>query len=356
MKIIVNVSLSHNSKTLFDATTFTVASLFSQVPHSMSDRRAFTMSLLPQHIRGTSPSFPQSAQETANMPSGAYPISKDLPFKPMIPRPISTQSTGVGVPADYLDPNHPHFPHDDLEAQPSVRSHYKYAPCLSKKAVLILTGVFLILGSFALAVLTGIKISVGQAKAPSNSSTPVQTVYHTTTINATALVPVVVTPTTTVTMFTTVSAPTSSPTPGCTSTGEYVNKQECEKQCNNFAVEVNTSATCEAGSSEKWTCKVCTGVFSTFQSPSPTPSPTPIAPSAPLRPTATPKVPTGNCIAMGKFQDETECNEVCAQMDAKTDKDAKCSKAGSKTNTWSCIVCPAGIDPSDRLIIEGPPS
>jgi hypothetical protein len=307
------------------------------------------MSFPTDHIHAFSSPFSQSTQKTATMPTGAYSMSADIPLKLMTPKPLSSQPTGVGIPADHLDPNHPHFPYDDLEAQPSVRAYYKFAPYLSKKAVIILAGIFLVLGSFALAVLTGVKIGVGQVKAPTNASVPVETVYQTTTINATALVPILDTPTTTVTMFMTVRP---TPSAGCTSTGQYVNKQECEKQCNNFDDEVNTSAECQVASGDKWTCKVCTGVSSTSQTPTPTSSPTPIPPSAPLRPTAMPRPPTGNCIAMGKFKDEAECNQVCAQIDAKTDKDAKCSKTGF----WSCVVCPAGIDPSNRLVIEGLPS
>jgi hypothetical protein len=352
VKATSRIDMSHKPKTIFISVCFFPNALLLTTFRCLTSPRTSTMSHPTHHIHLHSfPSF--TKQKPATMPSRAYPISKDIELTSMSPNPLDPQPTGVGIPADHLDPNHPHFPHDDLEAQPSSRPYYRYAPCMSKNTVIILSGMFLVLGSFALAILTGVKIGVGQVRTPSNTTIPVETVYHTTTVNATALVPVLVVPTTTVTMLTTI-LPT--PSSGCTSKGQYVNKQKCEKQCNSFADERNTSAECEVAGGEKWTCKVCTGLSFTSQSPSATPtptsSPTPTPPSAPLRPTIMPKTPTENCIVMGKFKDDAECNAVCSQMDAKTEKEAKCDK----TDIWSCIVCQAGTNPSDRHAIEGPPS
>jgi hypothetical protein len=49
----------------------------------------------------------------------------------MVSNIFTTHATGV--PVDYHDQNHPHFP-GDLEAQPPSQHHYHFAPCIFKKA------------------------------------------------------------------------------------------------------------------------------------------------------------------------------------------------------------------------------
>jgi hypothetical protein len=103
------------------------------------------------------------------------------------PEPIAPQSTGV--PVDYRDPSHPHFP-GNPECQPSVRDHYMYAPFMSKKAVWIIGAIFLILASLAVATVTGIKVGTSQIHQPPPANmTQVETIFGTTEILATTLFP-----------------------------------------------------------------------------------------------------------------------------------------------------------------------
>ncbi|KAH7069836.1 hypothetical protein BKA63DRAFT_606183 [Paraphoma chrysanthemicola] len=102
------------------------------------------------------------------------------------PDPIAPQVTGV--PVDFRDTNHPHYP-GDLESRPSAQAHYKYTPFMSK-AVWVLGGVILVLASLAAAILTGIKVGANQVQSlRSTTIADVETMFGTSRIKTTTLVP-----------------------------------------------------------------------------------------------------------------------------------------------------------------------
>ncbi|KAH7074155.1 hypothetical protein FB567DRAFT_611056 [Paraphoma chrysanthemicola] len=101
--------------------------------------------------------------------------------------PIAPQATGV--PVDFRDTNHPHYP-SDLESQPPTQTHYKYTPFMSKKAVWILSGILLVFASLAVAIVTGIKVGANQVQSlRSMTITDVETVFSTSEVKSTTLFP-----------------------------------------------------------------------------------------------------------------------------------------------------------------------
>jgi hypothetical protein len=84
----------------------------------------------------------------------------------------------TGVPADYVDSNHPHFPHDS-EAQLPPRSFARASACFGNKWFLIAFGLFFGLGLIIMSLLTGIRI--GMSKLPNEHTTVYQTTITTST-------------------------------------------------------------------------------------------------------------------------------------------------------------------------------
>lgn len=101
--------------------------------------------------------------------------------------PIAPQATGI--PVDFRDTNHPHYP-SDLESQPPTQTHYKYTPFMSKKAVWILSGILLVFVSLAVAIVTGIKVGANQVHSPQAIIiNDVESVFDTSEIRSTTIVP-----------------------------------------------------------------------------------------------------------------------------------------------------------------------
>lgn len=150
-------------------------------------------------------------------------------------KPIEVQATGV--PNDFADPNHPHFPHDP-EAQLPERP-YKYVPFTSKKSTRIVLVVIFALLSYVAAALIGGKVGMNLAKRPASN----EAVYSTTTVFTTTVVPY----------------PTNMPAATCAFVGDknyMLNYAECEKDCNNFASS-NKTAKCKLNDGLKFRCEVC---------------------------------------------------------------------------------------------------
>jgi hypothetical protein len=156
---------------------------------------------------------------------------------------ISPQPTGV--PADYVDSNHPHFPHDS-EAQLPPRSLARASVCFNNKWALIMFSLSFGLGLIIMSLLTGIRI--GMSKLPNEQTTVYQTTimtststggtvliipeptYATTTVHTT---PGRTSPTATVSF---IKAPTglttmASPQETCTSKGSWPTIEECRGNC-----------------------------------------------------------------------------------------------------------------------------
>jgi hypothetical protein len=92
--------------------------------------------------------------------------------------PQKLESHRSDVPADYVDPNHPHFP-TEIEGQLPPRPYYKR---VNKNALLIIGAIILVIVS----AVVGGKFGAGLAKRPVMSSTASKTVYSTTTIITTS--------------------------------------------------------------------------------------------------------------------------------------------------------------------------
>jgi hypothetical protein len=156
---------------------------------------------------------------------------------------ITPQPTGV--PADYVDSNHPHFPHDS-EAQLPSRSSVRASACFGDKWVLIAFSLFFGLGMIIMSLLTGIRI--GMSKLPNEHTIVYQTTLTTSTstggtvivtpemtyiITTAQTIPGRTTPTATVSF---IKAPTSlttvaSPQKTCTSKGSWPTIEECRGNC-----------------------------------------------------------------------------------------------------------------------------
>jgi hypothetical protein len=175
-------------------------------------------------------------------------------------KPIEPQATGV--PADFVDPNHPHFPHD-VEAQPFERPYYKYFPSVSKKTANVIAIGLLVVLSYLTAILVGGKIGMGMVKQPAPLPVVNETVYATTTVFSTTVIPytlkqnattstvqvtVTVTPTPSIDLFPVAPAFSWTPTPAsstpspsaespkgknsvCFWTGRWSTLKECEDKC-----------------------------------------------------------------------------------------------------------------------------
>ncbi|KAF1829865.1 hypothetical protein BDW02DRAFT_602201 [Decorospora gaudefroyi] len=109
-------------------------------------------------------------------------INEPIPLQPM------------GVPADHVDPNHPHFP-TDPEAQLPPRQHFAAVPCLSKKK-LVLLGTLLVLGSLIAALYVGIIVGKknGIFEPNTTPTSTLETVSVTKTVLSTSYLPVSVFP------------------------------------------------------------------------------------------------------------------------------------------------------------------
>lgn len=155
---------------------------------------------------------------------------------------ITPQPTGV--PADYVDANHPHFPHDS-EAQYPPPSFGKTSAFLSKKWVWIAACLVLGPGLIILSLIIGIQI--GMSKFPHEQATVYETTIVTlTSTGGTARIKPEPTYTTT-TIHTTpgpiptasvsfIKAPTgltrvASPQETCTSKGSWPTIEECRGNC-----------------------------------------------------------------------------------------------------------------------------
>jgi hypothetical protein len=156
---------------------------------------------------------------------------------------IALQPTGV--PADYVDSNHPHFPHDS-EAQLPPRSFARAGACFVDKWVLIAFSLCFSLGMIIMSLLTGIRI--GMSKLPNEHTIVYQTTITTSkstggtvtvtpevtyTITTAQTIPGRMTPTATVSF---IKAPTSlttvaSPQETCTSKGSWPTIEECRGDC-----------------------------------------------------------------------------------------------------------------------------
>ncbi|KAG9187315.1 hypothetical protein G6011_05186 [Alternaria panax] len=86
----------------------------------------------------------------------------------------------TGVPADYVDPNHPYFPHDP-EAQLQPRSFAKADACVSSNWFLIVFSLIPVLGLLIASMLIGIKIGI--SKCPHEQAL----VYETTIMTSTSM-------------------------------------------------------------------------------------------------------------------------------------------------------------------------
>jgi len=216
------------------------------------------------------------------------------------PKPIEPQPTGV--PADYLDPNHPQFPHD-VEAQPFVRPHYVYVPFMSKKTANIVAIALFVMLSLLAAVLVGGKIGMGAVKRPvPPAPTEIETVYMTTTVVSTTLVPTMHGPGTT-TITTTTMLPPPTPTPAPSSS-------------NPFPVAPAFS----------WT------------PPPPSPSPEPPKEEKKPEPPKEEQKPEekGECFWVGRWSTKKECEEKCAEMNSKTGQEVVC---GENRGFYQCQTC-----------------
>jgi hypothetical protein len=189
-------------------------------------------------------------------------------------KPIELHHTGV--PVDFRDPNHPHFP-GDLEAQPSKH------PFMNKKARLTTTFVVLAIASIITAVLVGGKLGMRIVKKPSpvlvtsTASVQVATAYMTTIVVSTDVVTYSATPDpTTITTTTTLPLPTPTLTPTleppkmgfeppkdkppedtkgkCFVVGNWGTNAECNKSCVDTP---DQSAHCEVDSNAGHKCVVC---------------------------------------------------------------------------------------------------
>lgn len=189
--------------------------------------------------------------------------------------PIATHTTGV--PADHIDPNHPHFP-TDSEAQLLPRPSYRLNPCLNKKSLWITFLAFLVTGSLIGAIFAGIKVGTDRAIAGHNKANG--TVYVTTTVVQTTMVDVSVTPKpTTVTQILSTIRDDSSGKPTATATLPF---------------------------------------------------------SAPLRPTLIPTTPASSkCTFSDKtWQKKEECDTSCQPEDGKQ------KVCGQDEKGWTCVTCP----------------
>jgi hypothetical protein len=155
---------------------------------------------------------------------------------------IAPQPTGV--PADYVDPNHPYFP-TDAESQLPSRSYNKTCTYFSNKWFLIISSLILVLGLVIASLLIGIKM--GLSKCPNEQAL----VYETTIVTSTSTggtVQVTPEPTTiTTTLRTTPGGPTPTatvpfkaplrltsadpPQETCTSKGSWPTIEECKGNC-----------------------------------------------------------------------------------------------------------------------------
>jgi hypothetical protein len=154
---------------------------------------------------------------------------------------VAPQSTGV--PADYVDPNHPYFPHDS-EAQAPPHSFLKPRACLSKKWLMIIFGVILALGLVIASLLIGIKIGI--SKCPGTEVV----VYETTVVTSTSTGGTVrITPDPTIIITTLHTTPGATPTgtvpfkaplrptsvdppqETCTSKGSWPTIEACQGDC-----------------------------------------------------------------------------------------------------------------------------
>lgn len=207
-------------------------------------------------------------------------------------------SESVAVPADYQDPNHPHYP-GDLEYQSTI-----YRPILSKKSLWITGGVLTTSMFIVAAVLWGVALirnhkNVGveaqETIIPTTTATPVsleiQTVFEnaTTFVYTTTRLPLIVAPSlaiSTITVLPTTrakiapepplrptqvepsSAISSSQTPSptnvktggalqsakCLFDGAWVLKEQCEKYCQ---VWPGHTTHCEVSKRSQWVCVSC---------------------------------------------------------------------------------------------------
>lgn len=158
---------------------------------------------------------------------------------------LSRITQPTGVPADYVDSNHPHFPHDS-EAQLPPRSFARASACFGNKWVLIAFSLFFGLGMIIMSLLTGIRI--GMSKLPNEHTIVYQTTLTTSTstggtvtvtpevtytITTAQTIPGRTTPTATVSF---IKAPTSlttvaSPQETCISKGSWPTIEECREIC-----------------------------------------------------------------------------------------------------------------------------
>lgn len=208
---------------------------------------------------------------------------------------IETQATGVGVPVDHLDLNHPQFPHDDEETQ--TPGHKR---SLSRRGWFILIICFLI-------ALFGVVIGAGKAgmdsvkrPEPATITPPVEilTKYKTTTLHQRSTVPILLIPDPKIiTTTTTLAPPSVPPTPA---PSKEAPKPELPK------------ASSEPAKSREELTK---------ESPKP---------EEPKR--------KGECFWIGRYSTKKECQDKCAEMNEKIDKSAVC---GENRAFYQCQTCPA---------------
>ena len=165
-----------------------------------------------------------------------------------VPSPIELQQTGV--PADYSDPNHPHFP-TDTEAQLPRRSFSTPRTCLSKRFVYIIFGLVLGLGLVVGGVFLGIKLGTDQALAEHQESSNGTTYVTTTTVFTVSTIHATPTPTLSIIGIDLFPTPEPSRSP-CTNHGSWPTLEKCDENC---AVRGNMTA-CGVWTGG-FTCVVC---------------------------------------------------------------------------------------------------
>jgi hypothetical protein len=262
---------------------------------------------------------------------------------------IEPQATGV--PDDFVDPNHPHFPHDPEAALPE--RPYKFVPFMSKKPTQIAMVVIFVLLSYIATALVGGKVGMIMTKRPAAN----ETVYSTTTVFATTVISYTL-KLNTETITSTVTVESPKPRATCVLVGDknyMANADECNKDCNNF-ISDNKTAACKFDFALSLRCEVCDIVGKTVEAPgssknlfpvysafSWTPSPpssTPALPAtSPPPPTPAPKKGISECFWTGRWSTKNECDTKCEEMDDKsTDEKPVCNE---ERGFYRCRICKA---------------